>query len=59
MENERGVGVILKWMLREWGGGVAWIIVARDWDNWCAVLHIAVHRRYHQVQAVARALGQG
>ena len=40
LEHERGVGIILKWVIQEWGGGVAWIIVAEDRGNCCAVLHM-------------------
>jgi len=31
-------GIILKWILRKWGGGMDWIDLAQDTDRWWALI---------------------
>jgi hypothetical protein len=40
-----GGGIILKWIFKQWDGGMDWIDLAQDRDSWPAVVNAEVTLR--------------
>jgi hypothetical protein len=37
--------IILRWILRKWGGGMDWIYQAQEMDRWRALVNAAINLR--------------
>jgi hypothetical protein len=48
-DHLEGVGIdgriILKWIFKQWGGGMDWIYVARDKDTWRILVNAVTNLR--------------
>ena len=45
--------IILKWIFKNWNGGMVWIDVAQDRDRWRALVHAVMNLRVHKMRGIS------